>query len=87
MPLLDFAHPLHTFNSALTYTARKTCYLLGTINGVNTNTIVNINNTPIFSSRTDTVSDIVPLTRISTGDVITVSTNAPRLHVFDVIGI
>ena len=85
MPTLDFAHPLHTFNSVLTYTATKTCYLLGTIHGVDANTIVNINNTPVFSSRTGTVSDIVPLTRISTGDVITVSTAAPRLHVFEEI--
>lgn len=83
MPALDYDNPLHTFDSALTYTATKTCYLLGTIHGTANNTIVSINDTPIFSARTDTTSDVVPLTRIDTGDVVKVNASAPRLHVFE----
>lgn len=47
MPALDFANPLHTFSSNLTYTATKDCYLFGGFNN-DVGRTVKINNTPII---------------------------------------
>lgn len=33
MPILNYAHPLHTFSSTLTYTTTKECWLKGQMNG------------------------------------------------------
>ena len=97
MPTLDFANPLHTFDSThLTFTATKDCYLLGTLSGnavggYGSNPSVTINNIPTFAfsvsgtggSNASAVMTI-PLTKLSNGDTV-VASSEQTLHVFDVI--
>lgn len=101
-PNLDFANPLHTFdNSHLTFTATKECYLLGSMNGnasasYGWDAKVNINSIPVYqltgngSTSGASSSLTVPLTKINSGDVVTITisntqTASVNLHIFDVI--
>ena len=75
LPILDYAHPLHTFSTGnLTYTATKECYLCGTIY----NKSITINNNKVFQA--STVSILVPITKISTGDVVTMGTESALIN-------
>ena len=92
-PSLDYAHPLHTFGSVLTYTANTTCYLSGTLLTTNANPDVNlqltINGTPYaHSSIAGGTNDhhgipvqIQPL-KIESGDTVVVSSACPYLSVY-----
>lgn len=94
MPTLDFANPLHTFSSVLTYTATKTCYLLGSLDvrtqGTATAKSVSINGTMIFRVIEETAgvnhsNAVVPLTKLEAGDIVTITSGESALHVFDVV--
>lgn len=86
MPNLDFANPIHTFSTSGTFTATKDCYLLGAIS----HSSVSINGTVVYEATITGAggseiygTNIVPLTKLSAGDVVSGSGN--RLHVFDVL--
>lgn len=94
MPALDWSNPLHTFSAnKLTFTAKKECYLYGNMNGVNsggTGVTLTINNTkvsfetPLQGVWTTAIGMQIPYTRLSAGDVVSVSSACDALHVFDV---
>lgn len=107
MPKLDYAHPIHVFNSSipsgepdtqtygLTFTAAEDCYLSGTINaendGTNFNaTLLKINEVNVYyalgynavNNKGAVDGGSIPITEISSGDVISVNNNSPSLHIF-----
>ena len=89
VPLLDYANPIHTFDSShLTFTATKVCYLQGSIsawNGGNGNVTINGTNVAHAGSWTgDTSSVSIAILKLKAGDVVTAS-YACDMHVFDVI--
>ena len=89
MPELNFANPLHTFTQNSTnYTAIKDCYILGSVAGGRGTILLTINNTPIVKGTEETTAFIVPIIKVSTGDVVTVPTGASwnytTLSVYDV---
>jgi hypothetical protein len=90
MPNLDYGNPLHTFSSGnLTYTATKTCYLMGGIESTaNSATTVSINGTLIVSvagSAGRPAMSTPSLIKLNAGDIVTVNTAINQLHVFDVV--
>ncbi len=92
-PILDFANPLHAFTAGnLTFTATKECYLYGTLTGSTTSNILTINTTTVAASGisggsggTGQTAVMVPITKIKSGDIVTVNSNSPNLHVYDVV--
>lgn len=89
MPELDFANPLHSFNSSgnRSYTAVKDCYLFGQTK--TSNSIVSIDGTEISqngsaSSSNFCTSFIMPLL-IKAGSTVTTSQDEIYLHIFDVV--
>lgn len=97
MPSLDYANPLHTFSSTLTYTATQDCYLLGYANspaGDNKFTTININNTQVYAVEGyhDYAADnnhtdrnqigIIPCTKLTSGDTVVVSSAQSTLFIF-----
>lgn len=93
MPALDFANPLHTFSSGnLSFTASKDCYIYGTLTGSTSANSLTINNTSVAGSAisggsggTGQTNVMIPVTKISNGDVISVTSASSNLHVYDVI--
>ena len=103
---LDYAHPLHVFNTsipsgepsdqthALTYTATGDCYLFGELDGnqatagqqvkINGISIANNGYFATYQSAGGSYRHpiVIPRTKLSSGDVVTVSANAPQLHIF-----
>ena len=89
MPTLDFANPLHTFSSGnLTFTATKECYLVGELYGIgSTRNTASINNTLILAGMNSSSSGFYCgsiFTKLSAGDVVTLTDACDTLHVFDV---
>ena len=87
MPSLNFANPLHTFSTGnLSYTAVKTCYLLGLLpvqSGVNK---LSINGTEIATTVGNVNSETyIPLIKLNAGDTVTLTVASTYLHVFDVV--
>lgn len=87
VPTLNYSTPLHTFSTGnLTFTATKECYLFGYMlvqSGINQ---LSINNTVIAITNGNVNSHaMIPLTKLNSGDVVTVTTQTTTLHVFDVI--
>lgn len=86
-PSLNYSTPLHTFSTGnLTFTATKECYLFGEMpvqSGLNQ---LSINNTVIAITNGSVNSHaMIPLTKLNSGDVVTVTIQTTSLHVFDVI--
>lgn len=86
MPKLDFRNPLHSFTSGnLTFTATKDCYLVGGSTGNSTATIA-INSTIIGESHNYSGAQNAWWTsgiKLSSSDIVTVSSALPNLHVFE----
>lgn len=80
MPRLNYATPLHTFDSShLSYTATKDCYLIGTISsaGQGASNKVTIENKPVYqvwgvSNSYNTAMEI-PLTPIASGQTVAIT--------------
>lgn len=96
MPTLNFRNPLHTFSSGnLTFRATKECYIsgaTGTVGAFASNCTISINgtiiatpNTVIYGSGSGGAVGIsyVPPIKITSGDIVTVGTASPNLHVFE----
>lgn len=83
MPTLNYSTPLHDFNSVLTYTAVKDCYLVGSFGTTvsSGDRTISINNTTIATS-ISSLSGFIML-KLKAGDVVT--TNGPQggLKVFE----
>lgn len=76
MPNINYASPIKTFSNNDTFTASKECYLLGVIGAYASSCTVSINNNPVFTVTYGGASgntNIIPLTKINAGDVVTVS--------------
>ena len=93
MPNLNYSTPLHTFSGGnLTFTATKDCYLMGHIFNNNANLApLKINDTVIVNKSHGThgefgaLNDLfIPLTKLTSGDIVTVGQESLGLHVFDV---
>lgn len=82
LPKLNYTTPLHNFNSSLTYTAVKDCYLVGMIGTTSTTErTVTVNGTIISSSRS-ALSGFVML-RLSAGDIVTCNESQKSLNVLE----
>lgn len=90
MPTLDYSTPLHTFSSGnLSYTATKECYLVGDSKCGDPGQL-KINGFQIFESfahhgssgYTYDNSSFIFL-KLTAGDIVTVSSTANGLHVYD----
>lgn len=85
-PLLDFANPLHTFDTVLSYTADEECWLTGTISGSNASSVtVSINGTLVGYSDASNVgvfAIFVPPIRIVPGDTIVTTRGLGALSVY-----
>ena len=90
MPILDYANPLHTFDSTLRYTATKECYLCGTIYATGGSLTIKINNTNVaqvagtntsqFNIRNDVY--VAPL-KLNTGDIVVLSSASTYMHIYE----
>ena len=92
MPTLNYTTPLHSFtNGNLSYTATKECYLVGDSKCGDPG-YVKINNTQIAvsyahhgTSGYTYDNSISIMLKLTAGDVVATSGDAPSLHVFDVL--
>ena len=78
-PSLNYTTPLHKFtNSALTYTATKTCYLFGSFECSNTgNAFLSINGNQMYHARYYAENNPIPLNvKLTKGDTISISTSS-----------
>lgn len=84
MPKLNYTTPLHTFSTGnLTYTATKTCYIVGT---VARNTELKINNNSFVMSTLEQYGNKtvpIPMYRIDSGDVVVSTIANPNLFVLE----
>ena len=94
MPVLNYAHPLHTFSSTLTYTTTKECWLVGSLpiaSSPNTSGNVKIDGTIVASEQVlgynnnymiSSVTDHICL-KVGVGSTIVASKGSSALHVFE----
>lgn len=91
-PTLNYANPLHTFNASnLSYTAVKDCYLVGSIHQLPTQSPsgISIDNkliyrNDVYSSGSSTVGNgIVPITKIATGQTVSVTSAQEQLYILE----
>ena len=87
MPNLNYGSPLHTFNTAGSYTATKTCYLYGSVDSNASANTVEINNTTVFVAYAGQYfgDKLFTTTKLNVGDVVSVSSASPHLHVLEEI--
>lgn len=82
MPNLNYTTPLHTFDSVLTYTATKECYLVGSFGTSGTQERrISINNTTIAVSE-QSISGFITL-KLNAGDVVACNGSQAALKVFE----
>jgi hypothetical protein len=90
MPDLNYANPLFTFSStALSYTATKDCYLLGSLVSGTTGPAITIDGHSVFDPRTSTgqAGAIIPCTKIKSGSTVAISlwTNNTQLSFYETL--
>jgi hypothetical protein len=76
LPSLDYSNPLHEFDSThTTFTANKTCYLLGSIRSYNNEVSVSINNKRVYLAHGSNNGDSTKcgLDKLNAGDVVKVN--------------
>lgn len=73
---LDYANPLYTFTAGGSYTCEKRCWMIGTC----MNTAVSVNGNRITDGSSGYYSNI-PLTPLSKGDVINVTTGGSGINI------
>lgn len=87
MPSLNFTTPLYDFANGTSYTATKTCYLLGTLIGAYpSEQKVNINGKVVYWAVPTSAGTnvLVPLTKLTSGDVVTTNvTISNGLYIFE----